>query len=194
VPCFPQRLCTPDRRIDLAPDIFVRDVERLRAHLDSAPRAAADRLVLIGRRDLLSNNSWMHNVPRLMKGRTRCTLRVTPADAARLRLSDGGQALVRSAAGSIVADVELSDEMMPGVVSLPHGWGHTRPGVRLRVAAGHPGASINDVTDEQFLDRLTGNIAFNGVPVEVTPVVPASVAYAPADEVLADSGVNGRGR
>src|SRR5262249_11533877 len=145
-----------------------------------------------------SNNSWMHNVPRLMKGRTRCTLLVNPADAARLRLTDGGRASVRSAAGSIVAEVELSDEMMRGVVSLPHGWGHTRPGVRLRVAAGHAGASINDVTDEQFVDPLTGNIAFNGLPVEVIPVdsagEPASVAQAAADQVLADSGVDGRGR
>jgi anaerobic selenocysteine-containing dehydrogenase len=197
VPCLPQRLYTPDRRIELAPDIFIRDVERLRAHLDSAARTAAGRLVLIGRRDLLSNNSWMHNVPRLMKGRTRCTLRVNPADAARLRLTDGGHASVRSAAGSIVADVQLSDEMMPGVVSLPHGWGHTRPGIRLRVAAGHAGASINDVTDEQFVDRLTGNISFSGVPVEVMPVdspgEPAPVGYT-ADQVLADSGVNGRDR
>jgi anaerobic selenocysteine-containing dehydrogenase len=197
VPCLPQRLYTPDRRIELAPDIFVRDVQRLRAHLD-APRTDGRTLVLIGRRDLLSHNSWMHNVPRLMKGRTRCTLRVNPADAARLQLTDGGCASVRSAAGSIVADVEVSDEMMPGVVSLPHGWGHTRPGVRLRVASGRAGASINDVTDEQFIDRLTGNIAFSGVPVDVTPAdsrgEPASAGAAAADRVLADSGVNGRGR
>jgi anaerobic selenocysteine-containing dehydrogenase len=93
---------------------------------------------------------------------------------------------VRSAAGSIVADLELSDEMMRGVVSLPHGWGHTRPGARLRVAAGRAGVSLNDVTDEQFVDRLTGNIAFNGVPVEVT-----AVHSAPSAERLADSGVTG---
>jgi anaerobic selenocysteine-containing dehydrogenase len=197
-PCLPARLYTPDRRIDLAPEVFVRDVGRLRGHLESTRRAAADGLVLIGRRDLLSHNSWMHNVPRLMKGPTRCTLRVNPADAARLHLADGGRVAVRSAAGSIVADLEVSDEMMPGVVSLPHGWGHTRPGVRLRVAAARAGASINDVTDEQFVDRLTGNIAFSGVPVEVTPIgstedrVTAVVATT-NDQVLADSGVTRNG-
>jgi anaerobic selenocysteine-containing dehydrogenase len=176
VPCLPQRLYTADRRIDLAPAIFVRDVERLRARLAAARTTGGAGLVMIGRRDLLSSNSWMHNVPRLMKGRSRCTLLMNPADAARLRLADGGRVSVRSAAGAIVADLEVSDEMMPGVVSLPHGWGHTRPGVRLRVAAERAGVSINDVTDEQFVDRLTGNIAFNGVPVEVTPLDSSGLA------------------
>jgi anaerobic selenocysteine-containing dehydrogenase len=167
-PCLPRRLYTPDRRIDVAPAVFVRDVERLRARLDSGRGGAAGGLVLIGRRDLLSNNSWMHNVPRLMKGPTRCTLRVNPADAARLQLTDGSRVSVRSASGCITSGLEVSDEMMPGVVSLPHGWGHTRSGVRLRVAADRAGVSVNDITDEQFVDRLTGNIVFNGVPVEVT--------------------------
>jgi anaerobic selenocysteine-containing dehydrogenase len=170
VPCLPQRLYTADRRIDLAPAIFVRDVDRLRARLDRGRATDDTGLVMIGRRELLSNNSWMHNVPRLMKAPVRCMLRMHPTDAARLHLLDGGRVRVRSAAGSIVADLELSDEMMPGVVSLPHGWGHTRPGVRLRVAAERAGVSINDVTDERFVDRLTGNVAFSGVPVEVTPV------------------------
>jgi anaerobic selenocysteine-containing dehydrogenase len=170
VPCLPERLYTADRRIDLAPAAFIRDVDRLRALTDSGPRATRSGLVMIGRRHLLSNNSWMRNVPRLMKGPSRCTLLVNPADAARLQLTNGSHVSVRSAAGSIVAELEVSDEMMPGVVSLPHGWGHTRPGVRLRVAAQRAGASVNDVTDEQFLDQLTGNVAFSGVPVEVTPI------------------------
>jgi anaerobic selenocysteine-containing dehydrogenase len=195
VPCLPQRLYTPDRRIDLAPALFVSDVDRLRARLESADRTAGAGLVMIGRRDLLSNNSWMHNVPRLMKGANRCTLRVNPADAARLGLFDGGRASVRSAAGSIVAEVEVSDEMMPGVVSLPHGWGHTREGVRLRIAASRPGVSVNDITDEQFVDRLTGTIAFSAVPVELTPIEasetdaagPAVYAAKP-QPLLADSG------
>jgi anaerobic selenocysteine-containing dehydrogenase len=201
VPCLPERLYTADRRIDLAPAIFVRDVDRLRDRLESAGRRDGTGLVMIGRRDLLSNNSWMHNVPRLMKRANRCTLRMNPADAARLRLADGSRVWVRSAAGSIAADLEISDEMMRGVVSLPHGWGHSRPGVRLRVAGGHAGVSINDVTDEQFVDRLTGGIAFSGLPVEVTPVAAAEVtserreAYAPAaEQVLADSGPSGQGR
>jgi anaerobic selenocysteine-containing dehydrogenase len=175
VPCLPRRLYTADRRIDLAPAIFVRDVERLRPRLEGSRQDGAGRLVLIGRRDLLSNNSWMHNVPRLMKGGTRCTLRVNPADAARLQLTDASRVSVRSAAGCITADLEVSDEMMPGVVSLPHGWGHTRSGVRLRVATGRAGVSVNDVTDAQFVDQLTGNVVFNGVPVQVTAICESNV-------------------
>jgi anaerobic selenocysteine-containing dehydrogenase len=188
-PCLPRRLYTPDRQIDLAPAVFVRDVERLRRGLDSAG-GTADGLVLIGRRDLLSNNSWMHNVPRLMKGATRCTLRVNPDDAARLQLTDGSRVSVRSASGCVTADLEVSDEMMPGVVSLPHGWGHTRPNVRLRVATDRPGVSVNDITDEQFVDRLTGNIVFNGVPVEVTAIGESDAGDRPTgdrlDEVVGD--------
>jgi anaerobic selenocysteine-containing dehydrogenase len=167
-PCLPERLYTPNRRIDLAPQIFIRDVERLRRRLDEGGQAAANGLVLIGRRELLSNNSWMHNAPRLMKGKPRCTLRMNPRDAARPDLAGASRVSVRSAAGTVIADLEITDEMMPGVVSLPHGWGHHREGVRLRVASARPGVSINDVTDERLVDALTGNVAFSGVPVEVS--------------------------
>jgi anaerobic selenocysteine-containing dehydrogenase len=131
-------------------------------------------LVLIGRRQLRSNNSWLHNSARLVKGRPRCTLLVSPADAERHGLADAELAVLSSAAGEIEVPVEVSDEMMPGVVSLPHGWGHSRPGVRLGVASRHPGASMNDVTSEEFVDELTGTAALSGQRVKVRAVQPAA--------------------
>ena len=121
----------------------------------------------IGRRDLRSNNSWMHNSYRLVKGRNHCTLLMHPNDAARLGIGDGTRVRVRSRAGLVAVDAELTEDVMPGVVSLPHGWGHDRPGVRLAVASAHAGASINDLTDELAIDALSGNAAFSGVAVAV---------------------------
>lgn len=169
-PSLPGRLRTPDRRIDLAPDRLVADLDRLRATLNAGGANAGDEagdLVLIGRRQVRSCNSWMHNYPRLMKGKDRCTLLMHPDDAARRGLEDGAQVRVRSRVGEVEASVEISDEIMPGVVSLPHGWGHHRPGLRLATASAHPGASINDLTDEQRIDPVSGNAAFSGLPVEV---------------------------
>jgi anaerobic selenocysteine-containing dehydrogenase len=162
-PRFPGGLHTEDRRIHLAPPAFVADLERVRARLD----ADSPPMVLIGRRQLRSNNSWLHNSQRLVKGKPRCTLLVHPDDAARLALASGDQAEVRSRVGRAVVPVEVSDEIMPGVVSLPHGWGHRREGVALRVAAAQPGESVNDLTDESFLDPMSGTAGFSGVPVEV---------------------------
>ncbi len=122
---------------------------------------------MIGRRQVRSNNSWMHNLPLLAKGPYRCTALVNPGDAARLGLVDGGNALIRNGGRTIEAQVELTDEMMPGVVSLPHGWGHALPGSRLRVAAERPGANLNAVLDETRRDPLSGNAVLNGVPVSV---------------------------
>jgi anaerobic selenocysteine-containing dehydrogenase len=164
-PCLPERLFTPDKRINLAPPVLMDDLPRLRAALEAPP----EPLVLIGRRHLRSNNSWLHNSARLVKGRRRCTLQVHPDDAARLGLTDGEPARVRSRVGQLEAPVEVTDAVMPGVVSLPHGWGHGRQGTRLRVADAHPGVNINDLTDDQRLDPLSGNAALNGVPVEVSP-------------------------
>ena len=124
-------------------------------------------LSLIGRRELRSNNSWMHNAERLMRGKPRCTLLMHPDDAATRDLRDGAMVRVRSRTGEVDVPVEVSDEVMPGVVSLPHGWGHGGPGVQLRVAVQHAGVSINDLTDEQRIDTLCGNAAFSGVPVRV---------------------------
>ena len=159
------RVATPDGLIDLAPEDFVREARtRLRAY---AGRRTNDDLTLIGRRQMRSNNSWLHNSPRLVKGRDRCTLLLHPDDAALRRLASGDVAEVASEAGSITVPVEVTDAVRPGVVSLPHGWGHDREGIRLGVAREHAGASVNDVTSERHLDTLSGNAAFNGLPVTV---------------------------
>jgi anaerobic selenocysteine-containing dehydrogenase len=124
--------------------------------------------VLVGRRHLRSNNSWMHNVRVLVKGRPRCTLQVHPDDADRLGLRDGEPAQVSSRAGSVLAPVEITDAIRPGVVSLPHGWGHGQPGTRMRVAAEHAGVSSNRLADCDALDPLSGTSVLNGIPVTVT--------------------------
>ena len=138
--------------------------------LEAALSADVPELVLIGRRQLRSNNSWMHNVPRLMRGPERCTLMLNPVDAARLNIRSGQPVEVRSRVGAVTVQAEITDTLMPGVVSLPHGFGHGKAGVRLGVAAAHAGASANDLTDPAFLDELTGNTAASGVPVTVTAV------------------------
>ena len=126
--------------------------------------------MLIGRRQLRSNNSWMHNLPRLVSGPERCTLHVHPDDAARLGLADGELAEVRSRTGAVHAPVEVTDRVMAGVVSLPHGWGHDAPGARLGVAAEHAGVNANALGDEELVDALSGNAVLNGIPVAVAPV------------------------
>ena len=123
--------------------------------------------MLVGRRHLRSKNSWLHNLSAMASGARRCTLQVNEEDAYRLGLRNGGRALVTSAAGRIVASVEITDEVLPGVVSLPHGWGHDEPQARLRVAAERPGVNVNLLTDDADLDPLTGNAVFNGVRVTV---------------------------
>ncbi len=164
-PRIPEVLRTPSGKIELAPEALVADVARLRARLG----AATDGMVLIGRRDLRSNNSWMHNAPVLVKGKARCTMQVHPSDAARLGLRDGALARVRSRAGSIDVPVEVNDTIRPGVVSIPHGWGHDLPGIRLGVASAHAGVNCNRLVDEHDLDPLSGNAVLNGVPVTVEP-------------------------
>jgi anaerobic selenocysteine-containing dehydrogenase len=165
-PRLPDALRTASGRIELAPPLILDDLPRLEARLD-APRTG---LELVGRRHLRSNNSWMHNLPVLAKGPFRCTLQVHPEDAARLSLADGGAARVRSRAGSVVARVEVTDAIRPGVVSLPHGWGHDAPGTRMQVAAQRPGTNSNALADELALDPLSGTSALNGIPVEIEAV------------------------
>jgi anaerobic selenocysteine-containing dehydrogenase len=165
-PRLPEMLRTPTGKVELAPDAIVDDLERLRAALR---REQNGGLVLIGRRQLRSNNSWMHNLPALVKGKDRCTLHIHPDDAERLGLGDGGRAMVSSAAGRIEAPVELTDGIMPGVVSIPHGWGHDAPGIRMRVASDHAGVNSNLLTDETQIDPLSGNAVLNGIPVEIAP-------------------------
>jgi anaerobic selenocysteine-containing dehydrogenase len=122
----------------------------------------------VGRRHLRDANTWLHNAPSLASGRPRCTLLVHPDDAEARRLVTGGSARVRSRVGEVTVQVEVSDEMMPGVVSLPHGWGHDRDGTRLQVAARRAGVSLNDLTDHEALDPLGGTAVLDGTPVEVT--------------------------
>jgi anaerobic selenocysteine-containing dehydrogenase len=170
-PSLPKRLATRDHRIQLAPEPLVADLERLRQAFPEGASATGDgALLLIGRRHLRDNNSWMHNVPQLVKGKPRCTLMVHPEDAQRLGLREGEQAVITSRVGEVRAPVSVTDEVMPGVVSLPHGYGHGREGVRLRVAGEHAGVSINDLTDDRALDALSGNAAFSGVQVRVKPL------------------------
>jgi anaerobic selenocysteine-containing dehydrogenase len=159
-------LRTTSGAVELDTPAVVGDVERLRDSLATPP---ADGLVLVGRRHLRSNNSWMHNIEVLVKGRPRCTLQVHPDDAARLGLVDGSAAAVRSRVGSLVAPVEVTDAIRPGVVSLPHGWGHDDDGARLEVASRHAGVNSNVLTDGSALDPLSGNCALNAIPVDVVP-------------------------
>ncbi len=172
--CLPERLRTADKRIELAPEVLVQDVERVKAKLLDNPSLPSNgNLLLIGRRQLRSNNSWMHNSQRLVKGqpgKSRCTILMHPTDAAQRHLAPGQKVSVRSRVGSIVVPIEISEEIMPGVVSIPHGWGHDRPGIQIEVAQQHAGESINDVTDDLTIDPLCGTAAFNGtwVAVEAT--------------------------
>jgi anaerobic selenocysteine-containing dehydrogenase len=163
-PGLPGFLHTPSGRIELAHPYLVADVPRLRAAL---ARGSGDGLLLIGRRDLRSNNSWLHNAPTLMAGRERCTLLVHPEDAAARGLRGGAKARVRGANGVIEAAVEISDEVARGVVCLPHGFGHDQAGVRLRVASQRPGVNFNALPSPHVLDVPSGTSAVNGVPVEV---------------------------
>ena len=159
-------LRTPSGKIEAFPEALRVDLPRLEASLE---REWNGTMVLIGRRHVRSNNSWMHNVPVLTKGRNRCTLHVHPDDVARLGLTDGAPARVRSRVGEVSLDVEVTDSIRPGVVSIPHGFGQNLPGVRLRVAQEYRGVNTNVLTDDQFCDPVSGNIALNGVAVTVVP-------------------------
>ena len=164
-PQLPGLLRTTSGRVELAAAPLAADVARLERSLTET----ADGPVLVSRRHLRSNNSWMHNVNVLVKGRERCTLQVHPDDATDWGVHDGGHARITSAAGSVVAPVEVTDDIAPSVVSLPHGWGHGVPGAQLSVAAGRPGVNSNILTDGSILDPLSGNAVLNGIPVTVLP-------------------------
>jgi anaerobic selenocysteine-containing dehydrogenase len=167
-PRLEEVLWTVSGRIELCPPTFAADVARLRAGLEDAD--LGDGFLLIGRRHLRSNNSWLHNVPELVGGSNRCTLQLNPADADRIGVAAGEVVRIVSRVGALTATAEPTSEIMPGVVSLPHGWGHDRPGTRTRVAQDNAGVSVNAVTDEQEIDPLSGNAVFNGVPVRVEAV------------------------
>jgi anaerobic selenocysteine-containing dehydrogenase len=160
-PRLKELLCTPSGKVELAPEPIVSDLARLRARA----AAPAPEVLLIGRRQLRSNNSWLHNVASLVGGSNQCTMWVNPADVAKFGL--GERAVIRSAVSELVVAVEPTDAIMPGVVSIPHGWGHA--GSTQRVAAEHPGVNANALTDESIVDVPSGNAVFNGVPVTVSP-------------------------
>jgi len=164
-PRIPDVLRTPSGRVELAPPQITADVPRLLASLERHD----DGVVLIGRRHLRSNNSWMHNLPKLVSGPERCTLQVHPTDALAFGLVDGAGAVVRSRVGEVTAPVEVTDAVMPGVVSLPHGWGHGLDGTSTRVANDHGGVNSNLLTDEDVVDPISGNAVLNGIPVELAP-------------------------
>ncbi len=170
-PRLPEVLRTPSGKVELAPEMIVADVaDRL---VPSLARHRNGELVLVGRRDLRSNNSWMHNLEVLVKGKPRCTLQVHPDDAGRLGLVDGAEARVRSRVGALEIPVEVTDGIMPGVVSIPHGWGHDAQGVEMAVAGRHAGVNSNLLADGSQLDPLSGNAVLNGIPVTVEAKVPA---------------------
>ncbi len=167
-PRLPEALRTPSGMIELAPEPLVADVARLEAAL--ARRPDDGTFVLIGRRQLRSNNSWMHNIGVLVKGKPRCTLQIHPSDAARLGLAETGTARVRSRTATVDVPVEVTDGIMPGVVSIPHGWGHDRPGIAMAVAEAHAGVNSNLLADEELFDPLSGNAVLNGIPVAVEAI------------------------
>ena len=165
-PRIPELLRTPSGKVELAPPSLLADLPRALADLQ---RPAPD-MVVIGRRDVRTNNSWMHNLPTLAKGPFRCTALVHPADAERLGLSEGAMATLENAQASLQAQVHISNEMMPGVVSLPHGWGHDLPGAQLSVAAQRPGVNLNALLNENLRDPLSGNAVLSGVEVRMRAV------------------------
>jgi anaerobic selenocysteine-containing dehydrogenase len=160
-PRIPEVLRTGTGKVELAPEPILADVPRLQESLDSRP----DGFLLIGRRHLRSNNSWMHNVPALAGGTNRCTLQIHPDDATRLGVTD--LAVVTGPGGKLEVPVEITDAIRPGVVSLPHGWGHSVPGTRLTVAATQPGVNVNSLLDDSLIEPLSGTAVLNGVPVQV---------------------------
>ena len=165
-PRVPELLRTPSGKIELAPPPLIDDLGRARADLDRP----VPSLVIIGRRHLRSNNSWMHNLPTLAAGKFRGALLVHPTDAARLGVTDGGRGRVTRGERSIDVAIEVTADIMPGVVSLPHGWGHGQPGTKLRVAAERPGANLNAILDDSLRDPLSGNAVLGGVAVDLQPM------------------------
>jgi anaerobic selenocysteine-containing dehydrogenase len=165
VPRLDDLLETPSGKVELAHAYILADAPRLKARL----AREEEPLVLVSRRHVRSNNSWMHNVPALMTGKDRCTLLIHPGDADSRGLEHGKTARITSEAGSLQVPVEVSDEMMPGVVCLPHGWGHDKAGARLGVAAAHAGVCNNLLAPGELVDVLSGNAIVNGIPVEVAP-------------------------
>jgi anaerobic selenocysteine-containing dehydrogenase len=166
-PRIPEALRTPSGKVELAPEPLLADLPRL---AQSMTEFNDEQLVLVGRRHLRSNNSWMHNIEVLVKGKARCTLQMHPNDAQRVGVKEGSVARIASRVGAVDAVVELTSDIRERVVSLPHGWGHDMSGTRMNVAAKRAGVNSNVLTDENEMDPLSGNSVMNGIPVTITPV------------------------
>ena len=168
--CLPERLPGSDKTINLVPNHFMKDIARLQSKLENQSNLAPDSFLLIGRRDVRSNNSWMHNSKRLIKGKPRCTAMIHSQDADRLGVVDGDLVIISTRVGEIEIPVQISDDVMPSVVCVPHGWGHQRPGTKLSVAQQNAGVSVNDITDDGYVDELTGVAAFSGQQVTLSTI------------------------
>ena len=177
-PRIPEVLRTPSGKIELAPQPIVTDVERLRISLENNLKRDHGQMLLIGRRDLRSNNSWMHNLHVLVKGKERCTLLIHPDDAARLALSNGEIACITSGEQTVEIPIEITGEIMPGVVSIPHGWGHNLADTKMHIASEHAGVNANILTRGKDVDPLSGNAILNAVPVTVQKVLALSLSDA----------------
>jgi anaerobic selenocysteine-containing dehydrogenase len=148
----------------------MKDILRLQTLLDNKSKPAPDSFLLIGRRDVRSNNSWMHNSERLVKGKNRCTAMINPADAQRLGINDNDTIIVSTRVGEIEIPAQFSDNIVAGVLCVPHGWGHHRRGAQLSIAGNHAGVSVNDITDDHSIDAVTGVAAFSGQQVTVSTI------------------------
>lgn len=168
-PRLPGKLFTKDKKINLIPEVMAEDLKRLNQYVERES-AKAGSLTLIGRRDLRTNNSWMHNSHRLVKGSNRCDLFIHPETASGLGIENGEQVHITSAVGALKVTTAITEEIMPNVVSLPHGWGHHRKGMKMSVAQSSPGVSVNDITDHNFIDKMSGNAALNAVPVSIQKI------------------------
>ncbi len=169
---LPQALKHKDKQIHLNVDFYQADLARVQTMVQDYD---AQQVLLIGRRHVRSNNSWLHNSYRMVKGKPRCTLMLHPETAKEYGIKDAQSVKVTSRVGSVIIVAEVTDELMPGVVSIPHGWGHGRKGVKQKIAQAHAGVSVNDLTDDTLIDRLSGNAAVNGVPVQLEAVAPEEV-------------------
>lgn len=164
---LPQAIKHKDKQIALNVDFYQADLARVQEMMANYD---AEQILLIGRRHVRSNNSWLHNSQRLVKGKPRCTLMLHPDTAKDYGIEDGQDVQVTSRVGCVTIVAEVTDELMAGVVSIPHGWGHGRSGVKQKIAQAHAGVSVNDLTDDTLIDELCGNAAVNGVPVQLKPV------------------------
>ena len=181
---LPQAIKHKDKQIHLNIDFYQADLARVQTMMQDYDDK---QILLIGRRHVRSNNSWLHNSYRLVKGKPRCTLMLHPETAKEYGIEDGQNVKVTSRVGSVMIVAEVTDELMPGVVSIPHGWGHGRKGVRQKIAQAHAGVSVNDLTDDTLIDQLSGNAAVNGVPVQLEAIALEVVDLETVDtEVNAD--------